>query len=743
MDWLAFEHDVLAVQANPESEWVETDWHDIKGIPDDAYNSLLVSMTMPGTFLPRSLQRFDRIVYVEGEGKQLPNVIESRVLTSLSAPGRMEKVPMFFDTDDDGVYDSTGFGPVAGTSFAAPLTAGVAALLEQWGKAGNKPQGHLVEKVVLMNSASKHLQDIAGVHWMDSPAATDTRESLDDEMGIGSLNALAAVRQYQPATRTDLGVRIGTNQGEVDTYSLGKLSRGSLVTAALVWDAPVSNDATGDERLYDADNFVRGTFQDLSLQLARVNPSSEDGADTVRISQADAETTEHIYFNVREDGEYLLAVKNLTGTRNERFALSWTAGSSDGLSFSVDGGHFTPTRLERGETKPNPAIGSEAGISAAKFPNDVAALGTLGPAYLPTEGEIFVSARDGTNMQRLSAALGTRSRVGPHNGPPEASTLLDETLKQRGVLGLTPLDNLNGLSWGRDGSLGRTSVLIFSVDPLAEGVASTEVHSEAAGGQAAGDLFLSPKFASFGQYETYELFDFARREKNRLYVDEDRLGLLGTIEDLKPFEDDLDAIEIDSILDYVDRDGNGLHDAPVFFTLDEYSSSLGKNDRTPDDIFVSIPVDKTSGFSLDPDLAPSFSIYASGITDIGLKPGDVIDALVLSDTSSRRVPDGILQSERDEALFSLAAGSPSLDPDGQPGSSDDRSPADVFYTKFNASFSLYAGHNDLGLLFADELDALDVNSVSPFVIPEPSAILLMIIGACYTGRLSRVRRDAS
>jgi hypothetical protein len=346
-------------------------------------------------------------------------------------------------------------------------------------------------------------------------------------------------------------------------------------------------------------------------------------------------------------------------------------------------------------------------------------------------------------MQRLSAALGTRSRVGPHNGPPEASTLLDETLKQRGVLGLTPLDNLNGLSWGRDGSLGRTSVLIFSVDPLAEGVASTEVHSEAAGGQAAGDLFLSPKFASFGQYETYELFDFARREKNRLYVDEDRLGLLGTIEDLKPFEDDLDAIEIDSILDYVDRDGNGLHDAPVFFTLDEYSSSLGKNDRTPDDIFVSIPVDKTSGFSLDPDLAPSFSIYASGITDIGLKPGDVIDALVLSDTSSRRVPDGILQSERDEALFSLAAGSPSLDPDGQPGSSDDRSPADVFYTKFNASFSLYAGHNDLGLLFADELDALDVNSVSPFVSPEPSAILLMIIGACYTGRLSRVRRDAS
>ena len=116
-------------------------------------------------------------------------------------------------------------------------------------------------------------------------------------------------------------------------------------------------------------------------------------------------------------------------------------------------------------------------------------------------------------------------------------------------------------------------------------------------------------------------------------------------------EDDLDGLEMGD-LTFVDANGDGIPDVGrfVFFTLSGASPSLAP--LTTNDILVST----APGFA--------FGLYASGIVDIGLLPGDVIDAHALFDNGVGGgfpfgVPNGVLDLG-DVALFSLAAGSPSL-----------------------------------------------------------------------------------
>ena len=112
---------------------------------------------------------------------------------------------------------------------------------------------------------------------------------------------------------------------------------------------------------------------------------------------------------------------------------------------------------------------------------------------------------------------------------------------------------------------------------------------------------------------------------NDLYRDERELGLQAPAgEGSTPPEDDLDA----------------------------FGGPVSSND-----ILVSTAPDPNFGFD----------IYADGILDIGLMPGDILDALALSDIGtvapgrpSGNAPNGILDTGSDEALFSLQAGSPTL-----------------------------------------------------------------------------------
>lgn len=462
------------------------------------------------------------------------------------------------------------------------------------------------------------------------------------------------------------------------------------------------------------------------------------------------------------------------------------------VSFSVDGGLNIEAREGHPVYPKNPAEGLENGVHAAQGPNDVYVLGPATPNGgstggwgLPTEGEVFVSglgpnaAPDGTNVDRLSGALGTLPRVGPHAPPPGPSPATGA-----GVFGLVPNDNIISLSYGMDSG----SVLYFSVDPKAKGKVGTDVNLEAvasvklgvAGGptpenpgggdpgdEAAGDVFASQRLPSFGDYvdlhyvlgKTAPLV--ARGATNALLYDEEELGLQAPAangSNLGFAEDDLDALELTDPRDPIwgtDFNGNGTLDfgeRPTFFSLDPFSPSIGAKtvhdmggipkfteatDDTvsTDDILMVVPGGEDEdgdgvldvGEDIDGDtvLDPFvYGVYASGILDIGLKEGDVIDALALSDVG--RI--GFLDKDIDVALFSLLPGSPTLTMGGL-------SAADVFITDFDKTFSLFALHSELGLLFEDNLNALDI-----LLVPEPSAILLAAIAAVASLHFVRRRR---
>jgi hypothetical protein len=440
------------------------------------------------------------------------------------------------------------------------------------------------------------------------------------------------------------------------------------------------------------------------------------------------------------------------------------------VCYSVDGGAFNPARNGAPLTPlPNPAEGLIVPDPRHVPPNDVYALGTSpgAPPGAPpgghgyaTEGEIFQSAGDplgappnGSNVDRMSAALGVGPApagppfLGPFTpnpggatpappppgvpgppgsfGPPPGNTV--------GTFGLVPNDNVDALSFGRDSG----NVLFFSVDPATMGVPGTAVGVHAVtspftfpaapplptnpgggdpGDEAAGDVFKSLPFAPFGSYiplhfATGRFVAPAMAAANDLATDEFLLGLQAPAMNgsaIAPPEDDLDGLELSDAADLVfgvDLIDNatgigppdGIPDRHVFFSIDTASPSSAlvlPPPVDPDDILVTPP----GGFA--------FGVFADGTVDIGLLPGDDIDALALSDVATL----GSLDPGLDEALFSLHPGSPSVlvGPDGMPGSGDEVSAADVFYTSFTGVFALYASAGALGLLFGDNLNALDI-----------------------------------
>jgi subtilisin family serine protease len=700
-------------------------------VPGDAYNSITVGRTGQNA-AGNASEDYTRVGNPSsrgptGDGRHKPDVV---------APGGLILMPSG--------GNNTDFQTDSGTSFAAPHVAGTAALLRQYATQQGLGTGHLLQKVTILNGASKHVRDPANgdrswpaAYAAQNPDPLNATVPLDNAMGVGQLNALAAVRQYRPGSRSDVGLQSSTvGAGGTNTFNLfvGRqpLTQGSLVTATLTWDRTVTLNAGADPTM--AGSYTVTPLPNLNLEL--VNRATG----VVARSNSTLDNVEHIYFNVPATGNYDLRVIN-RGATASTYALAWTSGTSEGPAFSVDGGRFNPQRNDR-TILPMPAEGVMAPI-AGRFPNDVNALGSAGPANFATEGEIFVSGLDGTNMQRLSGALGTMSRVGPHNAPPAAISLLEST--RRGVLGLQPNDNISGLSWGTDGTLdprtGRpsASVLLFSVDTLAVGVSGTDVRFQAVdspplvgpipapfpqnvpggapGGEAAGDIFKSQRLDPFGKYAS-PLLAPADPGKNLLFVDEAQLGLQaprnrGSLLSTAG-EDDLDALEMDSVFS-VDFNGDGIPDRPVFFELDRFSPSVspgnGCSVPTSDDIFVTrVPF--------------SFSIFADGVCDINLRSNDVIDALVLSDVD--RI--GFLDPGIDEALFSL-------DPFSVGGGV---SAAAVYYTDFIRPFlprldwklggSLFASADSLGLEFIDNLDALDIRRT----VPEPSSLVLLGVGLALT-----------
>jgi len=736
-------------------------------LPGDAYNVISVGYT--GAQLDGGPHPFDIDYARMANGSSRGPTADGRNKPDLVAPGG--SIHMASNGSD------ADYQIARGTSFSAPHVAGVAALLVEHGLRNDYATDHLAVKAYLMNSASKHVTDPQNGNraWTETPAATTENIALDSAMGIGQLNALAAVRQMQSTARGDLSSRFGNlTAGETDQHLLvggATLKRGSLVTATLVWDRPVELTDGADRT--QAASYVGTELPDVDLELVRVDTGTVVAASITGAPGSASNSVEHIYFNVPDDGPYRLQVRNESVQFVEDYVLAFSAGTSDGIAFSVDGGHFNSLRNDPSTMPDRPANMAE-GLAAPygnnPFPNDVNALGGLGPANFPTEGEIFVSSRDGTNMQRLSGALGTQSRVGPHNAPPAAIAVLDES--ETGVLGLRPNDNITSLSWGTDGTqyydedlddyFFFPSVLVFSVDTDADGAVDSAVNFESTlsppdgtaqkpypdnpgggstlthGGEAAGDIFKSGQFGAFGETTKESALQLAAAPAgtNVRLVDEADLGLQAPRHNeggvFVNAEDDLNALEWENPLDRVDPDGDGQHSMPVFFTLGPDSPTVVDpfNGITADDVLVSTGPGQVSLFS--------------GGGGIGLLPGDVIDALAVSDILEPGVLDYI---GVDTALFSLAPGSPTLLTYGL-------SPADIFWTDFAHGFfstwdptltydeggNLFATAEELGLLPTDNLNALDVfYDFEGAEIPEPSGLVLLSLGMLCWSVTSRRR----
>ncbi len=242
-------------------------------------------------------------------------------------------------------------------------------------------------------------------------------------------------------------------------------------------------------------------------------------------------------------------------------------------------------------------------------------------------------------------------------------------------LGLTEGDNLNALSSGLDTG----SVIYFSV----AGSSGILVTTNASG------LLVPPAGFNTTLYSGSQLGLNDQNDLDAFNFDEFDFGGFGGV-------------------------GDGIPDISVFYGLEAGSPSLDAgadetnydSKSTADDIFLNDPG----------------TVYAHGGA-MGLEFGDDLNGLVLLDFQD----PGELTVGTDEALFSLAEGSPTLSK-GMDLFGQEISAADVFYTNFDGSFGIFATASELGLDATFDVDALEVQ---PSTIPEPFSIC--VLGAGLVG----------
>jgi len=689
------------------------------------------------------------------------------VFTALGT-GYDPNMPTLLDNNGDGALDqlppapmdAPGMATAGGTSFAAPQVAAVAGLMQQL-----RPTiDHRIIKAALLNSASKHVlskpvdtdgDDLANANGQSWTQRYENRNAAnplnmaaprDADIGFGQLNGLSAIKQIAQSpgnSAVSWGSTTVPAFGSV-THNLlvggETLKPGSLVTATIAWDRIVNTTMANPTlaQLQNPANYTvltannpGGANQPISdVDLVLVHRGT---GNPVAASRAVNDNVEHIYFNIREEGHYDLVYRNFSN-RDVSLGVAFSAGTSNGLAFTVDGN-------AQGKQMPRNTV------DFSGWPNDVNSLGIAGQGYFDTGGEIFTSSLNGTNMQRVSGGLGTKSRVGPHLAVPAAQNLLDNST---GALGLVSGDQLTGLSWGRDGSLLNNvpsrSVFTFSVDALSVGVGAVAV--EAAAASHPGDIFKSPALDPFGVHNTKRLQP-AAPNSNAMHIQEHQLGLwapnAGASLLPHPFADNLRDFEFDNILDYTDTDGDGMINNDAYFALGRFSPTVRNGGASASDILVAIGQDPSANFDLNgPAGGFSFNVFAPAAV-IGLQPGgvdpftglpvgDAIDALILS----RTVPNiPHYNPLLDQALFSL-------DPLSASVLTGFASAAAIYYTDFARPFqpnipwtlggSLFASPDMLGLGIHDNIDGLDI-----FAVPEPATLALTLLSALLLLRRPSLR----
>lgn len=256
--------------------------------------------------------------------------------------------------------------------------------------------------------------------------------------------------------------------------------------------------------------------------------------------------------------------------------------------------------------------------------------------------------------------------------------------------GLTNADESDGHSNGERDPFAPIAVY-FSGDRASQGLPGTHYDAEETVLQAAGDryvtngLVVAPPAAVIGGGACAAPTMIGPPvvpggSLNILSLNQDRYNEIPSIRpgvvNRGRVLDNLDALELVPF----DIDGDNIHDTPVYFTVDRVSPSH----PGMADILYSPPA------------APFFSVFAFG-GQMGLRQRDDLDAIAVWDMNR----NGIADPGIDYVLFSLARGSSSLIAGGY-------SAADLFVSDFTGMFCLYLPAKAIGMDYADNVDAVDV-----------------------------------
>jgi hypothetical protein len=243
-------------------------------------------------------------------------------------------------------------GNLAGTSFAAPITAAGATLLHSAREADTELAANAhaddarVIKAVLQNSATK----IPG--WDNGQAEVggviQTTQSLDWDSGAGDLNLDQAFDQYLTADTRDLAGLGGglvdltgwdygeVGIGDVNSYDIDEvLLGGSTFTATLTWFR---------EREYDYINSIAVDIAQANLDLIVRDIATGAVAESISLYNL----VEHLSFVLPSTGRYAIDVVYTDNTFDatsdnsfglEQYGLAWWAEApAPGTLFLIAGG---------------------------------------------------------------------------------------------------------------------------------------------------------------------------------------------------------------------------------------------------------------------------------------------------------------------------------------------------------------------------------------------------------------------
>ena len=253
--------------------------------------------------------------------------VDSRCKPDIVAPGRC-LVP---DANSATGYQIRGDW----SSFAAPITAGAAALLLQkahespdLAAAADKAGGNCAIKAILLTSARK----LPYWHRGKPGPEDDSLSPLDCQQGAGALNAMGAYRiltagRFQPGQANPIGwdnnnVSADSEQPNVYSFRIEK-PQGAFITATVCWNRKYQNKYPF-EHLSEFDTNLR-------LELWAVDLRNPQANTLLQYSDSVNDNVEHIYHPAEPNfTDYQLIIRFSdappAAQPSQRYGLAWTAG---------------------------------------------------------------------------------------------------------------------------------------------------------------------------------------------------------------------------------------------------------------------------------------------------------------------------------------------------------------------------------------------------------------------------------